>query len=134
MELAVTAKEPLGRRELLGNRFVEGAVPLGHRKLRQIDLEARPPVATLGPDYIRPTRSPRASTCFHFHSELGFPPPRHAQKSESDAKLRSPTAAPAHANQVVGDLQIQLRRLRGGKNREGGDPRSKHRLGDVHSD
>jgi hypothetical protein len=60
----------------IGNRSVEGIRPLGHHKLHRIDLEARPPVAALGPDYIRPTRGPGASTCFHFHSELGLPPPR----------------------------------------------------------
>jgi hypothetical protein len=88
---------------------------LGRCKLRRIDLEARPPIAMLGPNYIRPTRDPGASTCFHFHSELWFPPPRRAQKSKSAAELRSAAAAPVHANQVVGDLQIQVRRFRGGQ-------------------
>jgi hypothetical protein len=83
---------------VIGNRFVEGAGPLGHRKLRRIDLEAWPPVAALGPDYIRPTHGPGTSTCFHFQSEVGLPPPRHAQKSESAAELRSSIAAPSHAS------------------------------------
>jgi hypothetical protein len=71
---------------------------LGLRKLHQIYLEAQPPIVALGPNYIRLIRDPRASTCFHFHSELGLLPPRCAQKSESAAKLRSTAAAPAHAN------------------------------------
>jgi hypothetical protein len=82
----------------VGDRSVEGARPLARRKLRRIDLEAWPPVAALGPDYIRPICVPRASTCFHFHSELGLPPPRRAQKSKGAAELRSTAVAPAHAN------------------------------------
>jgi hypothetical protein len=39
----------------VGDRSVEGARPLGRRKLRWADLEVWPPVAVLGPDYIRPT-------------------------------------------------------------------------------
>jgi hypothetical protein len=52
----------------IGKRSVEGAGPLSHRKPRWVDLEARPLVAALGPDYIRPTQGPGASTCFHFTS------------------------------------------------------------------
>jgi hypothetical protein len=82
----------------LGKKFVEGARPLGRRKLRRIALEARPPVAALGPDYIRPPCSPGASTCFHFRSKLGLPPSRRAQKSENAAEFRSTTVAPSHAS------------------------------------
>jgi hypothetical protein len=82
----------------VGDRSVEGAGPLGRHKLRRIDLEAWPPVAVLGPGYIRPTRSPGASTCFHFHSGLELSPPRRAQKSERAAELRSAAAVPAHAS------------------------------------
>jgi hypothetical protein len=71
---------------------------MGRRKLRRIDLEVQSPVAALGLDYIRLTRGPRASTCFHLHSRLGLPPPRCAQESESAVELRSAAAAPAHAN------------------------------------
>jgi hypothetical protein len=86
------------------NRSVEGVEPLGRWKLRQIDLEAWPSVTALGRDYIRLIHGPGASTCFHFHTELGLLPPRRAQKSESAAELRSAAAAPAHANEVAGDL------------------------------
>jgi hypothetical protein len=85
-------------KRIVGDRSVEGVGLLGRCKLHRIDLEARPPVAALGPDYIRLTRSLGASICFHFHSELELSPPCRAQKSESTAEFRSATAAPAHAN------------------------------------
>jgi hypothetical protein len=46
-------------------------------------------VAPLGPDYIRSIRGPRASTCFHFHSELGFRRRAVSRESSSAAELRS---------------------------------------------
>jgi hypothetical protein len=40
--------------------------------LHQTDVEVQPPIAPLGPDYIRPIRSLGASTRFHFRFVLGF--------------------------------------------------------------
>jgi hypothetical protein len=88
----------------LGKRSVEGARPLGRRKLHRKDLEARPPVAALGPDYIRSPRGPGAFTCFHFHSEVGLSPLRRAQKSENAVELRSAIVVPSHVSEVAGDL------------------------------
>jgi hypothetical protein len=90
-------------KRVVGDRSVEGTRPLSCRKLHRIDLKARPTVAVLGPDYIRPPRDPGASTCFHFRLELGLPPPCRAQKSESAAELRFATTAPSHASEVASD-------------------------------
>jgi hypothetical protein len=84
----------------LGDRSIEGVGPLGHRDLRQIDVAVRPPVAPLGTDYIRPIRDPRASTCFHFHSVLGFRRRAAPSENSSVAELRSAIVTTSHADQV----------------------------------
>jgi hypothetical protein len=90
---------------------LKASCPLGRRDLRQRDVEACSPIASLGPDYIRPLHSPKASTCFHFHSVLGFRRRSMLRESSSATKLRSATAATSHANQVPSAIQIQIRWL-----------------------
>jgi hypothetical protein len=46
-------------------------------------------------------RSPGASTCFHFHSELGFRRRVVSRESSSATELRSAAAATSHANQIA---------------------------------
>jgi hypothetical protein len=58
-------------KESLSGRFVRGVRLLGRCDLRQRDV-VRPPIAPLGPGYIRLVHGLRTSTCFHFHTAIGF--------------------------------------------------------------
>jgi hypothetical protein len=84
----------------LGNRSVEGVGPLGYHGLRRKDVEMRPPIAPLEPNYIRLIRSLGASTCFHYHSVLGFRRRAAPREINGAAELRSATATTLHANQI----------------------------------
>jgi hypothetical protein len=79
---------------------------LGRRDLRQRDIEVRPPVALLGPDYISSLRGPGASTYSHFHSVLGFYRRSTLRKNSSATELRSATTATSYANQDPSVVQI----------------------------
>jgi hypothetical protein len=62
----------------------------------------------LGPNYIRLLRGLGASTCFHFHSVLGFRRRLELRENSGAAKLRSSTTANSHANQIPSVVQIQV--------------------------
>jgi hypothetical protein len=88
----------------VGNRSVEGAEPLGRRKLRRIDLKAWPLVTALGRNYIKPTRGPGGLHLLPFPHRARVASTTLCTKSGSAAELRSAAATLAHANEVTGDL------------------------------